>query len=275
MRIIPSKDLQLVVVIAIISVGVELVPVPLVARVVAGFLLALVLPGYSTTSILRKSHTLGPWERLLCVLGFSLVVSILGGLFLNFMPGHLSRSAWAVFAGAFVLVCCILASIKTPSRPNPYSGSPVLSGMGDADDSVSTIKHKSTGKLSLLEYRPSLLAVLLATAALAITGGALAISVHASLAQGAPLTMWLRPLSNRHVEVGVSPGATPQSGLALVTQEGSKVSRLPLPSLSPAHTFTIIFKVPTNESELIVKLEHNSKSLRHVQYWYPKKQQNH
>lgn len=275
MKINPSKDIQLAVALTVVSVGVELTPVPLVARSVAGFLLALILPGYGITSILLKNHVLGRWERLLCVLGFSLVVSILGGLFLNFMPGHLGRPAWVVFAGGFALVCCILASLKTPSRPNTYSDGPALIIANDADDSVSSMVSKPARKFSLREYKHSLLTVLLMTATLAVTGGALTIAVHASLAQGAPLTLWLRPLSNRHVEVGVSPGTTAQTGLALVTHEGSKVSRLVLPPLSPTHTYTIILKVPTSDSEITVRLEHDSKSLRHVQYWYPKTQHHH
>jgi hypothetical protein len=264
----------LAVVIAISSMGVELTPVPQVARLVVGFLLALVLPGYGITSILLKSRTLGLWERLLCVLGFSLVVSILGGLLLNFMPGHLDRSAWAVFDGGFALVCFILASLKTPKWPNTDSESFILGTGSGANDSVSSMEDKSADSLSLRAYRPSLLTVLLITATLTVTGGALAISVHASQAQRAPLTMWLRPLSNRHLEVGVSPGTTAQTGLTLVTHEGSKVSRLSLPTLSPTHTFTMIIQVPTNESEIMVELEYNSKSLRNVQYWYPKTQHN-
>ncbi len=72
-----------------------------------GMVLVLVLPGYALSAALLPS--LVGTARLLCSLGLSLVVSVLGGLALNTTPWGLRPLPWALWLGGLSLVSAVVA----------------------------------------------------------------------------------------------------------------------------------------------------------------------
>jgi hypothetical protein len=249
----PPADLQVTAAAAVVCGLVLLAPVPPV-RVTAGLLLVLVLPGYALTAALLPRRSLGRPELALCVLGLSLAAAALGGLLLNF-AGHLSRPAWDIFLTAVTLACCAVAGLRrttdgTERRPSHAA------------------PRRVPGAARRLAKRHAAV-LLLAAAAVAVTGLALAIAVQAATAAGPPLALSLRALGGRQVQIGVSPGVTAQTGLSLVVRAGRTQSRLPLPSLAPSQTYTKTLTVPAGSADIVVDLDQGSRTLRHVQYWYP------
>lgn len=249
MTLHPSKDIQLTAGLAVICAAIALTPVLSAARLPAGLLLALCLPGYGLARLLLP-RSMGRPELAACVLGLSLVATILGGLLLNVAPGQLGRPAWAVFLAALTVACCAVASLRNPGEPEPSYRDLV---------SRAAAKTRAAG-------RPIVLLVSLVT--IAMTGVALAVSVQASTATGPSLRLWLKPLAGHHVQVGVTPGAGTGTGLVLVAHAGAKQSRLALPSLNSAQTFVKTLAVPVGAAEIVVDLDQGTRTLRHVQYWY-------
>lgn len=74
--------------------------------------LVLVLPGYALTSALFTKQVLGIAERLLFSLGLSVVIVILSGLVLNWMPFGLRTSSWAVLLTGITLGACAAALLR-------------------------------------------------------------------------------------------------------------------------------------------------------------------
>jgi hypothetical protein len=253
MSVRPPADLQVTAAATAVCALVLLAPVPPVA-VSAGLLLVLVLPGYALTAALLPRRSLRPPELALCVLGLSLAAAALGGLLLN-VAGHLSRPAWDIFLTAVTLACCAVAGLRrtadsTERRP------------------FGATARRVPGATRRLAERHTV-ALLLATAAVAVTGLALAIAVQAATIGGPPLALSLKALGSRQIRVGVSPGATAQSGLSLVVRAGRTQSRLALPPLSPTQIYTKTLTVPAGSADIVVDLDQGSRTLRHVQYWFP------
>jgi hypothetical protein len=256
MSVYPPKSLQVTAALAAICVAIVLAPVPSAARLPAGLLLALVLPGYGLVCLLFPGRSLERAELVACVLGLSLVAAALSGLLLNLAPGHFGRSTWTIFLASLTLACCTGAGLRKPAPPRGG-----LTGPADEPAGV-------RGALRRLRSPRNVTALLLSLAAVTITSVAMAIAVQASSAQKPPLTLWLKPLADRRVQVGVSPGASIQAGLVLVVHEKRAKSYVPLPVLTSAHTYTKTLTVPVGTAEIVVDLEQGPRTLRHVQYWY-------
>jgi hypothetical protein len=237
-------DLQVTAAAAVVCALALLAPLAPV-RVTAGLLLVLVLPGYALTAALLPRRSLGRPELALCALGLSLAVAALGGLLLNF-AGHLSRPAWDILLVAVTVGGCAIARRRG------------LSPRGLSRPELSRPELSTRNAVALL----------LAAATVAVTGLALAIAVQAATFQGPPLALSLKPLANRQIQIGVSAGATEQTGLSLVVQAGRRQSRLRLPSLAAARTYTKTLTVPAGAADIVVDLDQGSRTLRHVQYWY-------
>jgi len=259
-------DLQVTASAAVVCALALLAPLPPV-RVSAGLLLVLVLPGYALTAALLPRRSLGRPELALCVLGLSLAVAALGGLLLNF-AGHLSRPSWDSLLSVVTVGCCAIAGRR---RTTDGTSSRVSGAVRDPGPSRLGLPGLALPGLALPRRglsKRSTVALLLATAAVAVTGLALAIAVQAATFQGPPLALSLKPLGSRQVQIAVSSGATEQTALSLVVHAGRTQSRLPLPSLPAARTYTKTLTVPSGAADIVVDLDQGSRTLRHVQYWY-------
>jgi hypothetical protein len=276
-------DLQVTASATVVCALALLAPLPPV-RVSAGLLLVLVLPGYALTAALLPRRSLGRPELALCVLGLSLAVAALGGLLLNF-AGHLSRPSWDSLLSVVTVGCCAIAGRRrttdgTSSRVSGAVRNPGPSRLGlprlALPGLALALPRLALPRLALPRLalprrglsKRSTVALLLATAAVAVTGLALAIAVQAATFQGPPLALSLKPLGSRQVQIAVSSGATEQTGLSLVVHAGRTQSRLPLPSLPAARTYTKTLTVPSGAADIVVDLDQGSRTLRHVQYWY-------
>lgn len=250
MKLHPSKDMQVTAALATVCAAIALMPVLSAARLPAGLLLALCLPGYGLARLLFPGRSLGRAELAACVLGLSLGAVALGGLLLNVVPGHLGRPAWAIFLATLTVACCAVASLRKPDEPGPSYRALV---------SRVAAKAAAAGRLRVL---------LLSLATITLIGVALAVSVQASTAGRLPLTLWLKPLAGHHVQVGVNPGAGTRTDLVLVVRSGAMRSRLAILPLDSTHTYVETLTVPVGAAEVVVDLDQGTRTLRHVQYWY-------
>lgn len=97
-------------------------------RLAFGIPLALLLPGYALLAATLPQSTLDKAERLLLSFGLSLVVTILGGLLLNWTPWGLEGLSWAIWLGGVTLVACLAALLRrAASLPQPALRRPRLS----------------------------------------------------------------------------------------------------------------------------------------------------
>lgn len=85
-------------------------------RIAAGVLLVLILPGYALSALVLPGGQLGKANRLLCTLGSSLSVAALGGLLLDTLPGHMSRSELALLLGIVTVGAAIGAMLRADPR---------------------------------------------------------------------------------------------------------------------------------------------------------------
>jgi len=113
-------DLLLAVMIAVMSVlwaGVlkcaAQAPLPDPIAII-GILLALpvvfVLPGYTLSEAMFHKRPLESSHRLLLSLALSLAIDIVSGLILNFLPGGLQATSWAIWLGVVTVVFALLAA---------------------------------------------------------------------------------------------------------------------------------------------------------------------
>jgi len=79
-----------------------------VTGLLIGLPLVLIVPGYALMSTFA-GPSLGVIERLVFTVGFSLTLTILGGLALNLTPWGLQTVTWAVFLGGATLVFAFFA----------------------------------------------------------------------------------------------------------------------------------------------------------------------
>ena len=265
MNIRLPADLQVTAGAAVVCALVLLVPVAPV-RVTAGLPLVLVLPGYALTAALLPRRSLGRPELALCALGLSLAVAALGGLLLN-VAGHLSRPVWDILLTAVTIACCAIAGRRRTgddtSGQAPGAVRPALSWRA-----LSWRRLPRPGLSRRGLSKRSAVALLLASATVAVTGLALVIAVQAATFQGPPLALSLKPMGSRQVQIAVSSGAAQQTGLSLVVHAGRTQSRLRLPSLPAARTYTETLTAPAGAADIVVDLDQGSRTLRHVQYWY-------
>jgi uncharacterized membrane protein len=87
-------------------------------RAVAAVPLCLVFPGYAIVSAAFGRQKLGGWQLSLLTLGMSLVALALGSLVLNYVPGGIRGTTWALLLVLVVVSCCGLAALRrgAPAR---------------------------------------------------------------------------------------------------------------------------------------------------------------
>lgn len=108
-----SGDLVTAVVVAATSGALTLLaPDTLAVRVVAALPLVFVLPGYAITAALFPRRTLGIPEQVLCSVGLSLVVVIMGGFALHWTPWGLQAESWAIFLFCVTLGASVIAGMR-------------------------------------------------------------------------------------------------------------------------------------------------------------------
>jgi hypothetical protein len=90
------------------------------ARIPAGLLLVLLLPGYALSALVLPGRppSIGPllW-RAMWVAGLSLAVTVLAGLLLNLLPGGLTRTSWTISLTAVTLLACAWPSPQDQNEP--------------------------------------------------------------------------------------------------------------------------------------------------------------
>ncbi len=164
-------------------------------RIAAGAVLALLLPGYALTMLVFARRDLDWAELALGTLAGSLVVSALGGLLLDGLPGHMGRLEWA---GLLALVT-VAASAASAARPaEPFAArQPDPAGPSSA---VPPVRARGTLVLN----------VALAFVAAALVTGAVLVARHA--ANRSPAFSELSSLP-------ASRGATPRFSIRLASHE--------------------------------------------------------
>ena len=165
-----------------------------IARVTAGLLLVLVLPGYALSAFVFGRGRLAVGELLLCTLGASLVVSALAGLALDVLPGHMGRSAWAILLSAVTVISLLGAVARPPTwQARPVSGEGVpgegvpdegeggegKGGEGEGGEGGGGEAHAATPGPRVRRSR-TLLQLCLGALALAVTVAAVAVAHRAA-----------------------------------------------------------------------------------------------
>lgn len=98
-------------------------------RVPAALALVLVLPGYALGALVFAGHTRDAAQAALGALGGSLVVSALGGLLLDGLPGHMGRAEWATLLMALTVAAAAAAHLRegraaVPARDEDSAATP-------------------------------------------------------------------------------------------------------------------------------------------------------
>jgi uncharacterized membrane protein len=106
---VKSQDLMLVSGVAVVGMALAILGlINPVTGLLVGLPLVLIVPGYALMSTFA-GPSLGVVERLVMTIGFSLTLTILGGLALNLTPWGLQAVSWAVFLGGATLVFAFAA----------------------------------------------------------------------------------------------------------------------------------------------------------------------
>jgi hypothetical protein len=100
------------------------------ARVASGLVLGLALPGYALSALVFGRERLTGAELLLCTLGTSLIVSALGGLLLDALPGHMGRAAWAMLLSLVTVLAALAAVLRPLERDAPRARAASRRGRG-------------------------------------------------------------------------------------------------------------------------------------------------
>jgi hypothetical protein len=155
-----------------------------------GALLVFVLPGFAIITALFPEAILSGPERLLLTMGVSLVVTLLCGLVLNFLPGGLQALGW----------CYLLSGITVATSIGAW-----LRGGGNAVSGRRLWKMRSVGTaVTSMQLTLVLIGVLLAAS----------ISVAATIwSLSTPvMQLWMLPVQDQPgvVRIGVHQNSTPQ-----------------------------------------------------------------
>jgi uncharacterized membrane protein len=100
-----TSAIAVLIMVAALTGWAETLPIRLLS-----LLLVLVLPGYALTAALFTRLDLA--ERILYSSGLSIVLTILGGFFLNWSPWSLSTTSWAVLLSGITLVASVAAAAR-------------------------------------------------------------------------------------------------------------------------------------------------------------------
>lgn len=118
-----STDIFAVVATTIVAAVLALlVPPDIVLIRILTLPLVLLLPGYALVSALFPTRSLGVAERLMFSLGLSLVVVVLGGFVLNWMPFGLRASSWAVLLAGITLAASAVALVRRRGQSMSATG---------------------------------------------------------------------------------------------------------------------------------------------------------
>jgi hypothetical protein len=160
-----QRQLLLTMALAILA-GILAATVDLAAvRIGAGVVLELVLTGYAIASLLSTRARFTRSEMWLCALGASLVVSALGGLLLDVLPGHMGRSEWALMLTLVTLLACAVALWMVRGATGSRGAPTPMGGLAALLSGRSVLR-------TALDAACALLAVGLAGAAIVLASGA-------------------------------------------------------------------------------------------------------
>jgi hypothetical protein len=174
----PSRDLLLVVLLALVGALAALLPLPSWLQFILLAPLALVLPGYALSSALFPPGTLAPLERCVYVFVFSLSVAAIGGMVVQ-LALALDRTAWVLLELAATLAAVAIALRRRALLPIQLrgEGSPSPSG-----------RRRRAG------FGPGAVIALAGAAALAIFAVATASDgVHEQRARQVFVSLWALP----------------------------------------------------------------------------------
>lgn len=163
------------------------------ARIPAGLLLVLLLPGYALSALVLPGRppSIAPllW-RAMWVAGLSLAVTVLAGLLLNLLPGGLTRTSWTISLTAVTLLACAWPSPQDQNEPLVMPAVRIAAGYG--------------------------------AAALAIAGTATGLAVVSGGWQRSPgfAQLWLVPAANQQASLGVRSGYAHAEVFHLVLRRG-------------------------------------------------------
>lgn len=191
------RDLEVVVAAAAVgAVGALLIPIDLI-RLFFALPLALFLPGYALASAARLERQLDRPQLLLTSLGLSLALLAIGGLLPNYLGG-LRAGPWALLLFLVTLAAARAAAIRRPRVSGPRA------------------RLALPGRPGALATGLVLAGVLLAAAAIALAF----VPVSARHAIGYS-ELWIRPLANGSVRVGVGSGEHDRVSYGLIASFGA------------------------------------------------------
>lgn len=108
---------QVRLVVAAIACAAVAVIVPIeVVRILAAIPLALFLPGYALTAAIFEPRVLSIAWRLTLALALSIACLALGTLILNYVPGGIRESSWAILLCVVVAVAAVCGRIRWGAR---------------------------------------------------------------------------------------------------------------------------------------------------------------
>lgn len=237
-----SIDIQIVIILTIIAATlVFIVPASWVPLRILTLPLVLVLPGYALSSALFiHSKSFGIVERFVLSLGLSIVIVILSGLVLNWMPFGLRSNSWAVLLSCITLGSCVVALIR---RREQNVSTSVWSGIRNFGF---TFRQR-----------------LLLGAAAIIIGAAVAVSIVGAKEQSyAGFTqLWILPASRADeskniVHLGVSNMESKAMQYRLAVDEDGKVIKEWLSiNLNPNEKWEVTLVLPRSEHTATMRVE--------------------
>ena len=113
----PQLTLALAAVLTVVALSL-LPDSDVVARTLVALPLALVLPGYAVINAAFSRDALGTTERIVLSFGLSLLLSVVGGVVLDWTPWGLRAGSWIVLLGGLTIGACFYAL----ARPHAAAG---------------------------------------------------------------------------------------------------------------------------------------------------------
>lgn len=96
-------------------------PLPIIGIILA-LPLVFVLPGYTLTEAIFHKRPLDSIVRLVLSLSLSIVLDILGGLFLNLLPTGLQATSWSILLTLLIAVFSLVVAYRRQKAPYPPRG---------------------------------------------------------------------------------------------------------------------------------------------------------
>ena len=83
---------------------------------IGGALIVLVMPGFSMVRLIFSGRSMDEVTLVTLILGISLCVCALGGLFLNWLPGGLTKSSWIFLLGSVIFAGLLISILRGRNR---------------------------------------------------------------------------------------------------------------------------------------------------------------